>query len=63
MDLWQVLPVAIALVLIIEGLTPFLSPRRWREMLVMAAQLDNSAIRYVGLGCMLTGLGLLYWVH
>ena len=32
MDFWQVLPVAIALVFIIEGLIPFLSPGRWRNM-------------------------------
>lgn len=63
MDFWQVLPVAIALVFILEGMLPFLSPGRWREMLRMADQLDERTIRNIGLGCMVFGLLLLYWVH
>ena len=35
MDFWQVLPVALALVLIIEGAMPFISPNRWRNMLAI----------------------------
>ena len=62
-DFWQVLPVALALVFIIEGVMPFLSPRRWREVIATVAGLDDRAIRYVGLVSMLIGLGLLYWVH
>ena len=62
-DFWQVLPVALALVFIIEGLLPFLSPDRWRHMLALAAQLDDRSIRAVGLGSMLLGLALLYVVH
>ena len=34
-DFWQVLPVAIALVFIIEGMLPFISPNRWRAMLAV----------------------------
>ncbi len=63
MDLWQVLPVAVALVFIIEGLIPFLSPGRWRNMLAMAGQMDNRVIRNIGLGSMLFGLILLYLVN
>ncbi len=63
MDFWQVLPVALALVLIIEGAMPFLSPRRWRELLATVAALDDRTIRFIGLGSMLIGLTLLYWVH
>jgi uncharacterized protein YjeT (DUF2065 family) len=62
-DFWQILPVAIALVFIIEGLLPFISPRRWRAMLAMAAQLDDRAIRSVGLGSMVLGVVILYLVH
>jgi len=62
-DFWQVLPVAIALVLIIEGMLPFIVPQRWREMLAMVAQLGDQSVRMIGLGSMLLGLVLLYLVH
>ena len=63
MDFWHVLIVAIALVLIIEGMLPFISPNRWRNMLVMVEQMDDRVIRNVGLGSMLFGIVLLYLVH
>ena len=63
MDFWQVLPIAIALVFIIEGLIPFVSPGRWRSLLAMVEQMDDSVIRNIGLGSMLFGLVLLYWVN
>ena len=63
MDFWQVLPVALALVFIIEGMLPFISPNRWRTMLVMVEQMDDRVIRNVGLGSMLFGIFLLYLVH
>lgn len=63
MDFWQVVPVAIALVFIIEGMLPFISPNRWRAMLTMAEQMDDRVIRNVGLGSMLLGVVILYWVH
>jgi uncharacterized protein YjeT (DUF2065 family) len=62
-DFWQVLPVAIALVFIVEGMVPFISPNRWRTMLAMAEQMDDRMIRGVGLGCMLFGVFILYLVH
>jgi uncharacterized protein YjeT (DUF2065 family) len=63
MDFWHILPVAIGLVFIVEGLLPFISPNRWRTMLAVAEQLDDRMIRKVGLGSMLFGVLLLYWVH
>ena len=63
MDFWQVLPVAIALVFIIEGMLPFISPNRWRTMLVMVEQMDNRMIRNVGLGSMLFGVVILSLMH
>jgi len=58
-----VLAVAIALVFIIEGLLPFISPGRWRKLLVMADQMEDKVIRNIGLGSMLFGVFLLYMVH
>ena len=63
MDFWHVLPVAIALVFIIEGMLPFVSPNRWRNMLAAVEQMDDRVIRNVGLGSMLFGIVLLYLVH
>ena len=63
MDFWQVLPVAIALVLIFEGALPFLSPNRWRNLLAIASQMEDRVIRNIGLGSMLAGVVLLYWVN
>ena len=63
MDFWKVLPVAIALVFIIEGMLPFISPGRWRNMLAMAEQMDDRVIRNIGLGSMLFGVFMLYLVH
>jgi uncharacterized protein YjeT (DUF2065 family) len=60
-EFWHVLPVAIALVFIIE--LPFISPNRWRNMLAAVEQMDDRVIRNVGLGSMLFGIVLLYLVH
>ena len=54
------LPVALALVLIIEGAMPFISPNRWRNMLAIVAQMEDRVIRNIGLGSMLLGVILLY---
>ena len=63
MDFWKVLPVAIALVFIIEGMLPFISPGHWRNMLAMVGQMEDRVIRNIGLGSMLFGVVLLYLVH
>ncbi|MCB1702363.1 MAG: DUF2065 domain-containing protein [Pseudomonadales bacterium] len=63
MDFWQVFAVAIALVFIIEGMLPFISPDRWRNLLSVANQMDDRIIRNIGLGSMLFGVVILYLVH
>ncbi len=55
-DFWQVLPAALALVLVIEGILPFLSPAGWREMVMTVSRMDDRVIRRIGLGSMLAGL-------
>ncbi|WP_439101593.1 DUF2065 domain-containing protein [Congregibacter sp.] len=62
-EFWQVFPVAVALVFVMEGLLPFISPERWRSMIATVAQLDDDAIRRFGLGSMLFGVVMLYLVH
>ena len=63
MDFWQVLPAAIALVFILEGLLPFISPARWRRLLEVAETMQEQQIRLLGLGSMIFGVVLLYWVR
>ena len=63
LDFWHVLSAAIALVFIIEGMLPFISPNRWRNLLAMVNQMDDRVIRNVGLGSMLFGVLILYLVH
>lgn len=63
MDMWQQLGVALALVLVIEGIVPFLSPGRWRRLVQQLAETDDRTMRTVGLVSMLAGLGLLYLVN
>ena len=53
---WQDLARAFALVLVLEGSWPFLSPARWRETLLRISTLDERVLRTVGLGMMIGGL-------
>lgn len=57
------LAAAVALVFIIEGMLPFVSPNRWRNLLQVANEMDDRVVRNVGLGSMLFGVILLYLVH
>lgn len=53
---------ALALVLIIEGLLPFLAPSTWRETFRRVMELSDGQIRFIGLSSMLLGLLLLLFV-
>ena len=46
---------ALALVLIIEGLLPGLNPTLWRNMVKQMAELDDQKIRLIGIGSMIAG--------
>jgi uncharacterized protein len=50
---------ALALMLIAEGLLPFVNPRGWRSVFERATQLTDGQIRFVGLLSLLSGLVLL----
>ncbi len=51
---------ALALVLVIEGLMPLISPARWREVFSRILALSDGQIRFIGLASVLLGLlGLL----
>jgi uncharacterized protein len=61
--MWTELLTALALVLIIEGIIPFVNPEGVRRMFLMAAQMPGSALRSAGFTSMLLGLLLLYLVR
>ena len=60
---WSDLLAALALVLVIEGMVPFLNPQSLRRMLETVSQLDDRTLRIAGLISMLCGLVMLYVVR
>ena len=55
-DLWA----AFALVLIIEGIRPFVAPRFWRATFIRLTQLNDGQLRFVGLISIVVGLLALF---
>ena len=53
---------ALALVLVVEGLLPFMSPGGWRRMFTQLLQLNDGQIRFFGLVTIAAGLLLLWAV-
>ena len=63
MDIGYELLVAFGLLLVLEGILPFLNPPSARKAFLLLAQLDDATLRFGGLTCMLLGVILLYWVN
>lgn len=61
--MWHDLAVAFCLMLVIEGILPFIAPDCWRRMLMMLDQIDNTTMRGIGLASMLTGTILLLIIN
>ncbi len=61
--MWNLLLGAVALMLVIEGLLPFLSPVAWRRVFERATRMSDGQIRFLGLSSMLAGLAMLlvFW--
>ena len=60
---WKELALAFCLVLVLEGIIPFLAPNRWRNLAIRLAQVDDRTMRIAGLISMVAGTGLLYLIH
>ena len=58
--MWHDLLTAFGLMLVIEGVLPFLSPSGLRRLLVLVAQSDDRQLRVAGLTSMIAGLLLLH---
>jgi uncharacterized protein YjeT (DUF2065 family) len=50
---------AFALMLVLEGLMPFMAPNAWRDTFRRLTQFSDGQIRFIGLTSMLVGLVLL----
>ena len=53
---------ALALVLVIEGLFPFASPQGWRRMFTQLLTLNDGQIRLFALASILVGLLMIWWL-
>lgn len=54
---------AFALMLVIEGLMPFLVPGAWRDTFRRLIEMNDGQLRFIGLSSMLAGLLLLYFLR
>jgi uncharacterized protein YjeT (DUF2065 family) len=62
-SVWLDLARAFFLMLVLEGIMPFLAPSRWRNMAALLAQIDDRSMRRMGLFSMLLGAGALYFIN
>lgn len=60
---WGDLGAAVALMLIIEGIMPFVNPGTFRQMLEMVSKMEERSVRTLGAIWMGLGIALLYWVR
>jgi len=54
---------ALALMLIFEGVLPFIAPTLWRDTFRKITQMTDGQIRFIGLSSMIVGLLILFWVR
>jgi len=60
---WQDLLVALALMLVMEGILPFIKPKIWRKTMGRIAGQPDDAVRMFGFISMIMGVVLLYLVR
>ncbi len=60
---WTEILTALALVFVIEGMLPFISPAKYRQMVSEITRLSDNQIRNIGLSVMIAGLLLLFFVR
>jgi len=59
----QNLIIAFCLMLIIEGMIPFIAPALWRSLLLTLKDMDDNQIRMLGLVLMISGTALLLIIN
>ena len=61
--MWREFAIAVCLMLVLEGIIPFLYPARWRRLVASLAEIDDHKLRLAGLVSMVTGTVLLYLIN
>ncbi len=61
--MWHDLLAALALLLVIEGILPFLNPSAMRNILRTMSDMDDRSLRISGLVSMAIGVAMLYLVN
>ena len=60
---WRDLGAALALYMVLEGILPFLNPGGAKRTFVALSQMDERALRRIGLGSMIAGCVVLFFVR
>ena len=60
---WKEILTAVALLLVIEGMLPFIGPSRYKQLVAQIARLSDNSLRTFGLTTMIAGLLLLFIVR
>jgi len=63
LELIHSLWIATALMLVIEGIMPFINPTVFRRALLQMASMKDQHLRMIGLFSMIFGVVLLYWIN
>lgn len=58
----EVFWLALAMVLVFEGLLPFLAPGLWRRVFSEVLRLQDGQIRFFGMVCLLAGALIGWWL-
>lgn len=58
--MWVTLLTAFALMLVLEGLLPFLAPKAWKDTFRRITELADGQIRFLGLSSIVAGIVLLF---
>ena len=61
--MWNELLTAAGLMLVLEGIMPFLNPRRLRLLFLQLSQTEDKVLRVMGLLSMLAGVAILYFLR
>jgi len=60
---WMEILTACALLLVLEGILPFVGPSRYKQMVAQIVRLSDNQLRAAGLTAMIAGLVLLFLVR
>ena len=58
----DILLAGLALMLVFEGILPFMAPRAWRETFRRVIELSDGQLRFIGLASIVLGMVLLFMV-